>query len=227
MWKRKRSRWLLLVAVVLIVVVVLAFIIFSGSPSSEEALPGVAVGDEFIYDIKTAWSSNDPNAILNEYYVQLNTTEWYKITITDVNGSTVSLSTVWRFTNGTEVEGTSTLNVKTGTAYPYNAFWGVYVANLEVNDRIRPSGATQAVVNDTTTRDYVSGTREINVVSLSEEYYDADDPTYSTTLTEHMNIKFDKQKGMLVEFHDISIYTKPSQTYTVSWILEETNVWDV
>ncbi len=227
MGKRKRSRLLIVVAVALILVVVLALIIFLGSTSTQVFAPGVKAGDEFVYDIKTTWSSNDENATLDEYYVQLNMTESYKITVTDVNGSKVSLSTLWRFTNGTEVAGTSTLNVLTGTAYPYNAFWGIYAANLEENDRIRPSGATHAVVNETTTKDYTSGTRELNVVSVSEQYYDADDPTYSTTWTDYMNIKFDKQKGMLVEFHDISIFNNPSQTYTISWILLETNVWDV
>ena len=227
MGNRKRSRLLIVVAVALILAVVLALIIFLGSPSSQELAPGVKAGDEFVYDIRTTWSSTDENATLDEYYVQLNMTESYKITVTDVNGSKVCLSTLWRFTNGTEVAGTSTLNVLTGTAYPSNAFWGIYAANLDENNRIRPSGSTQAIVNETTTKDYTSGTREINVVSVSEQYYDADDPTYSTTWTDYMNIKFDKQKGMLVEFHDISIFNKPSQTYTISWILLETNVWDV
>lgn len=227
MGKTKKSRLLIVVAIALILAIVLALIIFLGSTSSQGVVPGVKAGDEFIYDITGTWNSDDPNATLVDYYIQLNMTEWYKITVTDVNSSMVTINSIWRFTNGTEIEGTSTMNVKTGVPYPSSGFWAIYAANLKENDRIRPSGANQAIVNETTTEDYTSGTREINVVSLSEQYYDADDPTYSTTWTEYMNTKFDKQTGMLVEFHDISIYTNPSQTLVISWILTETSVWDI
>jgi hypothetical protein len=227
MGKKKKSRLLIVAAVTLILAVVLALIIFLGSTSSQAIVPGVKVGDEFIYDIKTAWSSNDSNATLDNYYVELNMTEWYKIAVTDVNGSKVTINTIWRFTNATEVDATSTLRVDTGIAYPTNAFWGIYAANLNVNERIRPLGVTHAIVNETIPRDYTSGTREINVIQLDEQYYDADDPFGNTTWTDFMNVKFDKQTGMLVEFHNISMFTNPSQTYTLSWILLETNVWDV
>ncbi len=225
--KKKRNRLFLVIAAVSVFAVILALIVFSGSPLTQEVTPGVKIGDEFVYDITSSWNSDDPNATIVDRYVQLNMTEWYKITVTDVNGSKVSIETIWRFTNETEIESTSTMDVNTGTAYPSNAFWAIYAANLEKNDRIRPSGSSRAIVNETETKDYTSGTREINVVSLTEQYYDADDPTYSTTWTEFMNTKFDKQTGMLVEFHDISFYTNPAQTMTIAWILEETNVWDV
>ena len=227
MGKRKRSRLILISVVAIILTVVSAVIIFVGSPSNQGVAPGVNVGDEFLYEIKSSWNSNDPNATLVDYYVQLNMTEWYKITVTDVNGSKVSINTVWRFKNETEIKSTSTMNVETGIAYPSNAFWAIYAANLQENDRIRPLGASQAVVNETETREYASGSREINIVSLTEQYYDADDPTYATTWTEYMNTKFDKQTGMLVEFHDISMYTNPAQTMTITWMLRETNVWNV
>jgi len=227
MGKKKRSWLLIVAAVALILVAVLALVIFLGSTSNQAIVPGVKVGDEFIYDIKTAWSSNDSNATLDDYYVQLNMTEWYKIAVTEINGSKVTISTLWRFTNGTEVDAISTLRVDSGIAYPTNAFWGIYAANLKVNERIRPFGATHAVVNETITKEYTSGTREINVISLTEQYYDADDPFGNTTWTDFMNVKFDKKTGMLVEFHNISMFTNPSQTYTLSWILLETNVWDV
>ncbi len=227
MGKRKRSRLIPIPVIAIILAVVLAVIVFVGSPSSQGVAAGVNVGDQFIYEIKSSWNSDDANATLVDYYVQLNMTEWYKITVTDVNDSKVSINTVWRFKNETEIESSSTMNVKTGIAFPSNAFWAIYAANLEENDRIRPLGASQAVVNETETREYASGPREINIVSLTEQYYDADDPTYATTWTEYMNTKFDRQTGMLVEFHDISIYTNPAQTMTITWILRETNVWDI
>lgn len=227
MKKKNKYRLLIAISAVLVITVLLAVTIFLGSPLANEVTPGVRVGDEFIYDITSSWDSDDPNATVVDYYVQLNTTEYYKIAITDVNGSKVSIKTTWRFANETEIEQTSTMDVNTGIAYPYNAFWAIYATNLQKNDRIRPSGASRAIVNETETKEYTSGLREINVVSLTEQYYDADDPTYSTTWNEYMVTEFDKQTGMLVEFHDISIYSNPGQTMTVSWILIETNVWEV
>ncbi|MFW9831502.1 MAG: hypothetical protein ACFFD8_06980 [Candidatus Thorarchaeota archaeon] len=227
MRKKKRNRLFLVIAVASILAIILALVIFSGSPFSQDVTPGVKVGDEFIYDITSSWNSDDPNATLVDYYVELNMTEWYKITVTDVNGTKVSIKTIWRFANETEIESNSNIDVKTGILYPSNSFWAIYASNLEKNDLIRPSGLTRAVVNETETKDFVSGIREINVVSLTEQYYDADDPTYSTTWTDYMNTKFDKETGILVEFHDISIYTNPGQIMTISWILKETNVWDV
>lgn len=224
---KKRSRLLLFAAAALTLAIILVLIVFVGSPSNQQVTPGVKVGDEFIYDITGSWNSDDPNATLVEYFVELNMTEWFKITVTDVNGSKVSIDTIWRFANETEIKGTSTVNVETGIVYPTTAFWAIYASNLKENDRIRPAGPTSAVVNETITKTYPSGTREINVVSLSEIYYNADDPTYSTTWTDYMNTKFDKQTGVLVEFHNLSIYTNPEQTTTISWILKETNVWDV
>ena len=225
---KKRSRLRLIVAVAVVIVIVLALVIFLVAQATPQGVvPGVKVGDEFVYDIKGFWSSTDPNATMTDYYVQLNMTDWYKITVTDVDGSKVSINTTWRFTNGTELTGTNSVDVDTGTVYPSTAFWAIYAANLKENDRARPTGASPAIVNETTTRDYASGARETNFVSLTQQLYDADDPTGTRTWTEIMNIKFDKQTGILVEFRDISLITNPSITTNIAWTLKESNVWDV
>lgn len=223
---KKRSRLFLFSVAALIIVIVMALIIYLGTQASQGVV-GVKAGDEFIYDIMGFWDSDDPNATLFEYYAQLNMTDWYKITVTEVNGSKVSISTTWRFTNETEFNGTSTVNVETGIVYPTDAFWAIYPSNLKKDDLIRPLGAGQATINETTNRDYAGSPREINRVSLVLQYYDADDPTYSTTWTEYMNTHFDRKTGMLVEFSDRSIYTNPELTVTLEWKLVESNVWTV
>jgi hypothetical protein len=224
---KKRSRLRLIVAVALVIVIVLALIIFLGAQATQGVVPGVKAGDEFVYDIKGFWSPTDPNTTMSDYFVQLNMTDSYTIMVTDVTGSEVSISTTWRFTNGTELTGTNTVDVDTGVVYPSDAFWAIYAANLKENDRARPSGVSQATINETETRDYTSGARETNFVSLTEQYYDADDPTGTRTWTEIMNTKFDKQTGILVEFRDISLYTNPSITTNIAWTLKDSNVWDV
>jgi hypothetical protein len=224
---KKRSRRTLFIAITLVVIVVLALVIFLVSQPSQVAVPGLKAGDVFIYDVMGFWSSDDPNATLPEAFLQLNMTEWYQITVTEVSGAEVSISTTWRFTNETELTGTGTVNVETGIHYPTEGFWAIYASNLKENDQLRPLGPDRSTINETVTRDYGDGTRETNRLSLVLEYYDADDPTGSTTWTEYSNIHFDRQTGMLVELRDISVYTNPQQTLTILWKLKESNVWTV
>jgi hypothetical protein len=227
MVKKRPRRVILLLAIALVVVIILAFIIFLGSQSGQVAVPGVKEGDEFTYDVMGFWSSNDPNATLPESFLQLNMTEWYKITVTGVSDAQVSIDTTWRFTNETELTGQGTVNVQTGICYPSDGFWAIYASNLRANDRLRPLGPDQSTINETTTRDYADGTRETNRISLVLQYYDADDPTYSTTWTEYMNTHFDRNTGMLVELRDTNVYTNPQMTLIISWKIKDSNVWAV
>jgi hypothetical protein len=226
MRKKKRSRLILLLAVLVVVIVIVALIVFTnlGAQSSQVLAPGVSVGDEFTYDIQGLSSSN-PNVTLPEGFYQFNMTDSYKITITDVSGPEVKLDTVWRFNNGTEIEGTGSVNLETGISS--GGFWAIYGANLRVDDRVRPTGPDQSTVSETANRNYASGSRETNRVESTNQYYDANDPTQSTTLTEYMRINFDRQTGVLVEFHDISVYNNPQLTQTIVWTLRDTNVWNV
>lgn len=227
---KKRSRLVFVLAIVAVVIVVLAVIAFTqlGSQAAQGATPGVNVGDTFIYDIRGYYSSDDPNATIPENFPQINMTEWYKIVVTEVSGSEVTIDTTWRFSNDTELTGVNTMDVETGINNPMDGFWAIYASNLRVNDRTRPNGPDQSTINETTPKEYSSGiTRETNTLSLVKSYYDADDPTYGTTLTEYMVTDFDKQTGMLVQLNDISDYTNPDIRLTLVWTLKDTNVWAV
>lgn len=220
---KKRAR-IILITILLVIIIAVAFIIFlvlNASPA------GVRVGDEFVYDIKGYGVANDPNATIPEAFSQLNMTEYYKVIVTDVSGPEVSINTTWLFTNGTELKGTGTVDVETGMYYPTGGFYAVYAANLRENDRLRPIGPDRATINATANRNYAGGVRETNRVSLVLQYYDSEDPTYTRTLTEYMNVHFDRQTGMLVELRDMSVYTNPYLTLTVVWTIKETNVWAI
>jgi len=223
-----KKQSVIFIAILVVVIVVLAFVIFSGLQSTQGAVPGVKEGDEFIYDIRGSWSSNDADVIMPEAFSQLNMTEWYKITVIEVSGPEVSIEAIWRFTNGTEFKGTGTVNVETGIYNPTEGFWAIYGANLKANDRTRPLGPDRATVNETITSNYgAGGTRETNRVSLIREYVDADDPTLSTFWTEYININFDRKTGILVELLDMSVYNNPQQTLTIVWKIKESNVWAI
>ena len=225
---KKRSRTIIFIAIVTSIIIILSFLILTNlSSQGLVAAPGVRKGDEFTYDLKGYWSSNDPEATIPENLPQINMTDWFKVTITDVNGADITIETVWHFNNGTEITGTGNINVETGIHYPTNGFWGIYASNLKANDFVRPTGPDRSTINQTSTRNYASGTRETNRISLEIKYYDANDPTYTTTWTEYMNTHFDKQTGILVELRDTSVYTNPDQTITLLWTIINTNRWQI
>jgi hypothetical protein len=225
---KKRSRLTLWIAVVLVVVIVLALIVFLGAQFNQARAPGVKAGDEFTYDIRGSWSSNDPNVTAPASFLQLNMTESYKITVTDVNGSKVSISTSWRFENGTERNTTGYVDIESGTTFPSGGFWPIFAANLKANDILRPSGMELVTINETKTSDYGAGvTRETNVVSQTRELYDADDPTGSTLWNQYVTIQFDRQTGMLVKLSDASVYNNPQLILNNIWTLKESNIWSV
>ena len=227
---KKRSRLILVLAIVSAIIIILAFIALTqlGSQAAQDAVPGVNVGDTFTYDIRGYYSSNDPNATIPENFPQINMTEWFRIVVKEVSGSEVTINTTWRFSNETELNGINTIDVETGINNPIDGFWAIYASNLRANDRTRPNGPDQSTINATSPKEYSSGvTRETNTLSLVQNYYDADDPTYGTTLTEYMQADFDKQTGMLVQLSDISDYTNPGMRLALLWTLMDTNVWAV
>jgi len=222
---KKRSRTIIFLAIVTAIIIILAAFIILTNLGSQGTVAGVKAGDEFIYDIKGYWNSNDPDLTVPVAVEQLNMTDWYKIAVTNVDGAEITFATTWRFSNGTELQETRNVNVETGMKYPSEGFWQIYATNLRENDFVRPTGPDRSTINETATRDYASGARETNRISLVLEYYDANNP--STTWTEYMNTHFDRQIGILVEFSDKSIYTNPDVTITQIWTLKDTNRWTV
>ena len=81
---------------------------------NETVVAGVAAGDVFTYSIRGYATIIDANATVPEWVFQVNMTEWYKVTITQVNDSEVSFSATWRFSNRTEIDKTGKVNIKTG-----------------------------------------------------------------------------------------------------------------
>jgi hypothetical protein len=194
-----------------------------GATFAQTVSPGVSQGNTFTYDVKAFWSSTDANVTVPDSAVQTNMTDWYRVTITGVSGADISLTTTWHFTNGTEVPANGSVNVETGMYQ--GPFWTIIAGNLNQGDRIHPTGPDQVTINSTANRDYSSGGRSTNHLSLQFQYYDTNDPTH--TYTEYTNTYFDQQTGMLVELDDQQVYSNPSQTVTITWKIQDSNVWTV
>ena len=186
---------------------------------------GVAAGDIFTYSIKGYATLIDANATVPENFQELNMTEWYRVTITQVNDTEISFSSTWRFSNGTEIDSTGKVNIKTGIGNSPD-FWAIYASGLGANDFARPLREGGHVINATEMRTYKDGERETNYVSLPERLrYDADDP--SRTITEYLSIYFDKQTGMLVELRNSQVYSYPEVLIVLEWKITDSTVWDI
>lgn len=209
----------LLIAVSILILLSLTVV---GRTLAQTPVVGVTQGNEFTYNIKSYWSSNDPNATITASLLEVNSTEYYRVKITKVSDPEISLHNTWRFTNGTQVEIDGSVNIETTSSQ--GGFWAIIASNLKAGDRIHPLfGPDLTTINETIMRDYPSGKRETNHLMLDFQYYDPNDP--SSNYTEHTSTYFDKQTGMLVELHDDSVYTHPNMTISVVWKISESQVW--
>jgi hypothetical protein len=200
--------------------VVLLCLTMVGSAWAQTRVPGVFQGNTFTYDVTAFWSSNDPSAVVPADLLDINKTEYYRVTIGLVSGAEITTQTVWHFTNGTETSAVGTINVETGVNN--GGFWAIVAGNLGANDRLHPSGQNYITVNETVTRDYLGGSRETNHLILTLQDSDA-----SGDFIEHVDYYFDKQTGMLVQLNDAKVYSNPTTTTTKYWKIKESNVWVV
>lgn len=222
--QKKRSRLVLLVAVVLIIIVVIAAIILLNlGNQSSEVTAGVNVGDTFTYELLGLWESNDPNATISENILLMNMTESYQVTVTNVSRTDISLHTVWRFRNGTEIAGDGTVDVATGISS--GGFWAAYAANLDKGQIAHATGPEPVEISSTVDKQYLSGKRETNIIIMSAQFQYKDDP--SRVYTDNRVIQFDKMTGMLVELRNENVYNIPEKTETIVWQLVDSNVWTV
>ncbi|MEM2099502.1 MAG: hypothetical protein QXU99_07185 [Candidatus Bathyarchaeia archaeon] len=215
--------------IVLCAVGLVALVLTRPSPEQnqeETVKAGVTVGDTFTYSIKGIANLIDANASVPEAFYQLNMTEWYKVTITNVTSSEIFFNATWRFSNATESQRTGKVNFKTGIGNSQD-FWAIYASGLKAGDYLRPYGADRVTINATESRSYRDGTRETNKVALETEFYDVDDPTYSRAYIDYLTFYFDRQTGILVELTDVKYYSSPQIILVVEWKLVDSNVWNV
>jgi hypothetical protein len=122
-----------------------------------------------------------------------NNTDNYKITVTNVQGTLVSLDTLWNFKNASSVTGSQTIDLSNGNKTEANEFWAIYASNFNVGDMLRPNGFDGINVNATSIITYVDSTRERNFMAIGGESYLATDPIHNTISYDSTLVYFDKQ----------------------------------
>jgi hypothetical protein len=206
------------------IIIILAVIIWASlGTQPTQRVAGVKVGDVFTYELEGLWEPSDPNATLSDTILQLNMTEWYRVTITNVSDPEILIHTLWRFKNGTEIEGEGKVDIETGISS--GGFYAIYAANLKAGEYTHPMGFDQVTINSTVTREYPGGTRETNRLILTAQFYNRSDP--SQVYNDYRTMQFDKQTGMMVEFRNQNVYNNPKMTETIIWKLKDSNVWTV
>ena len=179
---------------------------------------GVSEGNTFKYDMVFYWSSTNPNATVPASWANANATEYYQATIQSIMGTTVTIDTVWRLLDGTEINDTELSEVVTGMGGSIL----VYTANLAAGVLLYPrSTYITDRINETIARSYSQGTRETNHLEANKT--DAENEVYS-----YVDLYFDKQTGIMVEVYTEDVYTSmPEQTFSRNAKLKESSLWTV
>src|SRR4030042_3311579 len=193
--------------------------------SIKPVVAGVQVGDTFTYSIKGYVTLTGLGAVPTQGFSSYNETDYYKVEITDVNGTIVTTQNTWQFLNGTNQVFTETFDIATGGENV--KFWAIYPANLNENELLRPKGHDNNIVNNTSPRTYSSGNREQNFWFINNPFSDVTDPTGSTLRYDYMNIFFDRETGMLIQLENYQFYNNPERDEKIVWTLTNSSVWQV
>jgi len=179
-------------------------------------VPGVAKGDYFTYEMYGVFTSNRSNTTIAIPQFEYNNTQWVKINITNIEDSVIEQVYVLHFKNQSETE----LDFKTdvnpaienngsGQSVP------ICAANQGAGDIVPAAGL---IINETVSRSYAGGLRETNHANWSS----SDD---------WGNCYFDKETGMLVEFHRTHRFTNSATDEVVEKTdvinLISTNRWEI
>ena len=213
------------IAITLLVVLLgatAAIIYLTQENSVKDAIAGVNVGDSFTYSIKGVFTLG-LGASVSPGFSQYNNTDYYRITITGVNGSSVSLISSWRFTDGDQIDSQQTIDLSDGMKTDQDGFWAIYASNLNKNDLLRPAGFDGLTVNSTSN----IGGRQANFFSIQNEFSDVYDPTHTTYRNDYIGVNFDKQTGIAITLNNFQEYNNPPKIEEISYKLTSSTVWAV
>ncbi len=227
--KKKSKHTKVYAAIILVAILAIATgaIVYTSQKFSHKAsLVGVQVGDTFTYNITGSCSDVVPTVDYPGFY-QLNDTQYYKVTVTGIQGDNVTLKTDWVFVNGTDIAQQQTIDLSNGLMTTASGFSFLFPSNLKVSDPIYPQMSSTVPVNATLTQTYASGTRESLYVQVSTTEAYSQDPTQSTQRVLYDAIYFDQQTGMLTNFNEIQEYNNPELELEVIYSLTSSNVWNV
>jgi hypothetical protein len=202
-----------------LILLLMAFPIVETAVAQTQALPGVSVDDKFIYYNEIIWTSKNPADVGPTYLSNQNGTT-LQVTVQTVTGSTVQLQKVLTLRNGTTQTETELDEVNSGITGTVL----LYAANLAAGGLLFPgSSELPYTINETSIRAYPDSYRETNHITANNTGSEGSSVAYSV-----MDLYFDKQTGICVEYFLKTVYTDtPNQAYTQHLELKSTNLWKV
>ncbi len=172
--------------------------------SAQTRTVGVSVGNTFKYTFSFDLNVTNTNfslpAMLEGVFEQAKSIEWAQISILQVSGVEVTAQMVMHFKNGTEQSDVETTNVETGQG---NLTLFLVGSDLNANDPVYV-GRDSMRINETVTRVYPAGARQVNHQSISSEFNMSDYGLEGFNLTTFQqsnkeDVYWDKQLGVMVE----------------------------
>lgn len=214
--------------VILIIIVAVASIAVAYSTlTAKKVEVGVNVGDTFTYKLQGNFRPIASDATATPGFSMYNNTDYYKVTITGINDTTVTMDTVWRFLNGTDANSEQTIDIANGLKSDEYGFWAIYAANLNKGDALRLKGYDATYVNNTDTFTFTGGVRDRCYWFINNQFTDITDETRSTLRYNYLNIFFDRETGMLLSLTNNDYYNNPAREEVITWTLIDSSVWDV
>jgi hypothetical protein len=192
--------------------------------SAQSNLPGVEADDYFTYSVVSYYETSNSSFPVPASLLQVNATDYYKVMVSQVQGYNVTRTNILHFNNETQDQNTLTVqDTNTGTNYYMSGFEGIYNANLNAGDFLRPGAGDGVRINKTITIDYPSGAREANVLTITQEVVDTSDPTNNTKGTGNYTYVIDRATGVLIQRIFYSEFADHNGSEV--WTLKETNRW--
>jgi hypothetical protein len=119
--------------VIILVVAVSAFLYDMNSQKKQtSANPALKIGDIFTYKLNSNSVLGSADAAIPQELLQYNNTEYYQVTVTEINGVQVTFGTRWQFNNGTQISSTQIIDLTTGTSNNPIGFNYLFCSNLNV-----------------------------------------------------------------------------------------------
>ena len=145
---------LLLVSIIALASIAIAYVVINAYASQKPR--GLHVGDVFTYNITASSYLITQDAVSPAYLAEYNMTDYYQVSITSVNGASIGFNTLWKFTNGTSVADTESINLDTGSST--GGFWAIYLPGLNEGNQLNPQANNGLIVNSTSTQTYATST---------------------------------------------------------------------
>jgi hypothetical protein len=226
--KKKGVNKKVVFAIALLVLIVVVAVAVALYPKPRQSVlttkVGVKVGDYFTYSL-SGWASGPVPSTISTDFSIYNDTSYYKVTVTAINGTKVTLDTDWVLNNGTSIDNPQTIDLASGILSDQNGFYALYPAGMNANQTIYPHVYQDVWVNGTDHIPYTSGTRASNYYSVTFPIYYTQDPTHSTMGYTSDQINFDRDTGMLTDLYSATDYNNPEIETKVVWELTGTNAW--